>query len=245
MPEPLYVTIKNYLLEQIRDGTIRPGQALMSERDLCIRFGTSRMTVRQAISEMEAEGYVYRIQGKGTFASQAKIEQPLISVTGFSEDMRKRGMKPGSILLGLSVKCAEADIAAKMGIPIASEVIRLERLRLADGRPMAIERSHLNYALCEPMLRAEMDDFSLYSFIRNTLSLRITAGRQYMEAALMDEAQAALLKVPAGSLALKIERRTYTAGNTVLEVVESVYRGDVYRFYIELGGDGRGGAHGD
>ena len=116
MPEQaLYKTIRDDLLRAIENGTLLPDQALPSERELCQRYGTSRMTVRHAVTELETLGSVYRVQGKGTFVSQSKLVQPLMQVSGFTEDMAKRGKAASSQILFAGTKRADAAIA-KLGV---------------------------------------------------------------------------------------------------------------------------------
>ena len=107
----LYKTIRDDLLRAIENGSLQPDQALPSERELCQRYGTSRMTVRHAVTELESLGSVYRMQGKGTFVSGRKLIQPLMQVSGFTEDMAKRGKKPSSQILFAGEKKADAAIA--------------------------------------------------------------------------------------------------------------------------------------
>lgn len=89
--QPLYKYIKDDIVRQIKDGIYKPDQCLPSERDFCLIYGTTRMTVRHALNDLEVEGVVYRLQGKGTFVTGAKLVQPLMQVTGFTEDMQRRG----------------------------------------------------------------------------------------------------------------------------------------------------------
>ena len=112
MPEQaLYKTIRDDLLRAIENGTLLPDQTLPSERELCQRYGTSRVTVRHAVAELETLGSVYRVQGKGTFVSQSKLVQPLMQVSGFTEDMAKRGKTASSQILFAGTKRADAAIA--------------------------------------------------------------------------------------------------------------------------------------
>lgn len=98
-PIPMYHQIMENLKKQIEDGTLAPDTLIPSEREYAERFGISRMTVRQALSNLVNEGYLYRQKGKGTFVSRKKFEQPLQGLTSFSEDMRQRGLKASSQLI--------------------------------------------------------------------------------------------------------------------------------------------------
>lgn len=232
---PIYKEIRNIILAQIADGTLRPGQCLPSERDMCQLYNTSRMTVRQAVNELEMQGRLYSVQGKGTFVATSKVEQPFISLTGFSDDMRNRGMNPGSKVLGCSVIGADNELANKLRLPLGEKVISLERLRLADGAPMALEHSCMNYHYAQKIMEYNLENASLYHILENELGLKLKKGKQYMEVSRINKVQAQQLDVPANSYGLSIERHTYIEGGIPLEIVYSIYRGDLFRFYIELG----------
>lgn len=236
MPErSLYKTIRDDLLRAIENGSLPPEQALPSERELCQRYGTSRMTVRHAVAELEALGSVYRVQGKGTFVSGSKLIQPLMHVSGFTEDMAKRGKKASSQVLFAGERAADAVVARGLRIAPGEPYILIERLRLADGVPMAIEKTALNAALCRGILDTDLRVHSLYEALTSR-GLALKTGDQYMEAALADAAQARLLEIPAGAPVLLIERHVTNPEGVTVEVTFSAYRGDRYRFYIEFDG---------
>ena len=209
----LYKTIRDDLLRAIENGSLQPDQALPSERELCQRYGTSRMTVRHAVTELESLGSVYRMQGKGTFVSGRKLIQPLMQVSGFTEDMAKRGKKASSQIL------------------FAGE-------KKADAVPMAIENTALNASLCRGILDTDLKNNSLYAALTSR-GLALKTGEQYMEAALADAAQAKLLDIPEGAPVLLIERHVTNPEGVTVEVTYSAYRGDSYRFYIEFDGVNR------
>ncbi len=220
----LYKTIRDDLLRAIENGSLQPDQALPSERELCQRYGTSRMTVRHAVTELESLGSVYRMQGKGRFVSGRKLIQPLMQVSGFTEDMAKRGKKASSQILFAGEKKADAAIA--------------RGLRIAPGEPMAIEKTALNASLCRGVLDTDLKNHSLYAALTSR-GLALKTGEQYMEAALADAAQAKLLDIPEGAPVLLIERHVTNPEGVTVEVTYSAYRGDSYRFYIEFDGVNR------
>lgn len=234
----LYKTIRDDLLRAIENGSLQPDQALPSERELCQRYGTSRMTVRHAVTELESLGSVYRMQGKGTFVSGRKLIQPLMQVSGFTEDMAKRGKKASSQILFAGEKKADAAIARGLRIAPGEPYILIRRLRLADGVPMAIENTALNASLCRGVLDTDLKNHSLYAALTSR-GLALKTGEQYMEAALADAAQAKLLDIPEGAPVLLIERHVTNPEGVTVEVTYSAYRGDSYRSYIEFDGVNR------
>ena len=154
MESKLYLRIKDWLRESIEKGDYRPGERIPSEYELTQRFGVSRSTVRQAISELVLEGWLYRIQGSGTFVARPKYRQTLSRLTSFTEDMRLLGLRPRSRLLLFEIREADEKIAQTLRIPLGDEVVHIERLRFADDEPMALNTSILPLRLV-PGLKKE------------------------------------------------------------------------------------------
>lgn len=231
--QPIYKLIKEDILRQIEEKIYRPNQCLPSERDLSLRYGTTRMTVRHALNDLEAEGVVYRLQGKGTFVSGTKLVQPLMRASGFSQDMLRRGRKPSSKVLFAGVMKADHIIAKDLHIGLGQEYVLVKRLRLADDTPMAIEATALSRELCGDILDSDLDHGSLYEKLRRQ-GLNLVNGNQYMEAALANGEQAELLQIPKGAAVLHIERHVSDELGRPVEATYSTYRGDQYRLFIEF-----------
>src|SRR5215210_2988344 len=138
-PLPRYYQLKEIIRERLRTGEWAPGSLIPSERELCERYGISRMTARQSISELVNEGLLYREQGKGTFVGHPKIAQQLLRLTGFTEDMRAREQRPGAKVLRAEMWPAAAATAERLRVRLGQPVYRLRRLRLADSEPLALE----------------------------------------------------------------------------------------------------------
>src|SRR5215472_9864244 len=156
-PVPRYHQLKEILREKIRSGEWKPGDIIPSERELSETYGISRMTARQAITDLVNEGLFYREQGKGTFVSQRKITQQLLHLTGFTEDIKARGQRPGTKVLSAETIPADEGTAEKLRIDPGTSVFRLRRLRIADGSPLAIELSQLHFKGCERLLEEDLE----------------------------------------------------------------------------------------
>src|SRR3954471_13942573 len=102
-PIPIYYQLEGYIKELIENGELQPGDVLPPEREYAEKYQISRMTVRQAFTQLVNEGYLYRLQGKGTFIAERKIEKPLQGITSFTEDMKARGLTPGSQLINFKI----------------------------------------------------------------------------------------------------------------------------------------------
>src|SRR6266480_6637171 len=135
-PLPRYYQLKEIMRERIRTGEWKPGDLIPSERELGEKYGISRMTARQAITDLVNEGLFYREQGKGTFVSRHKITQQLIRLTGFTEDIRARGQRPGAKVLSARMVPADETTAERLRIKPGLLICRLNRLRLADEEPL-------------------------------------------------------------------------------------------------------------
>lgn len=230
----LYKRLMDYLLEEIDAGRVEPGQQIPSERELSDRFRMSRMTVRHALNELVNQGILYRQQGKGTFVGRPKIRQKLRGLSSFTEDMLSRGMRPGARVLSAEVVAAPYKVRHALGLPEQAHVVRLERLRLADGEPMALEVTHLPYPRFADLVRDSLENTSLYRMLQDRFGVTFGTALQTIEPALADAALARTLWIKEGSLLLLLERATFSQQGEPVEFVSSHYRADRYRFEVEL-----------
>ncbi len=231
---PIYAQVERLILDLIGRGTFSPGRRLPSERELADRLGISRMTVRTAISNLVADEFLYSVSGKGTFVSNPKLRQDLLVLTSFTEDMRRRGMRPGARLLDLRVvRKTPPKVYESLRLPEDSALIRVHRLRLADGEPMCIETSHLPHPEFPWLLHEDLESGSLYQILESR-GVDLRRAEQRLEAGVARGREAKLLTIPPGAPVLHIERVTYTDGNRPIEYVRSIYRGDRYQFSMVL-----------
>ncbi|MFP4136374.1 MAG: GntR family transcriptional regulator [Candidatus Acetothermia bacterium] len=236
-PVPLYYQIKESLKERIESGALEPHERLPSERDLENRYGISRMTARQALTELESEGYVYREQGKGSYVAEPKLRQGLLELTGFSEDMQNRSMTPGAEVVEQKLVEPERETARKLKVAPGEEVFLLKRIRTAESEPLAIETTHLRLDLCEGIEKVDFSNCSLYRTLRNEYGLKLSRAEQSVEATLATEFESNQLEVPQGAPMLTTERTTFIDdGETPVEFARSTYRGDRYKLFVELQG---------
>ncbi|MBB6099815.1 GntR family transcriptional regulator [Deinobacterium chartae] len=230
---PMYLQVSQGLQRLIQQNTFPQGSALPGERDLAAMLGVSRVTVRQALRLLEEQGYLIRRQGSGTFVAPRRIVQPLSALTGFSEDMRSRGLTPGGRVLSLERTRPSPQEAMNLGVSPSSEVLRLRRLRTADAVPLAIETSTLPLELVGPLTIPEVENRSLYSRLRER-GLEPDRALQHLRATAADLEAAELLDVEIGSALLATERVTWAASGRTLEYARSLYRGDRYDFIVQL-----------
>jgi len=229
--EPKFYRLKQHL-EDLTN-TLPAGSPVPPERSLAADFGTSRTTVRQAVQALVIEGRLERVQGKGTFVAHPKVAQPL-TLTSYTEDMRARGIEPSSELLTIAVLPADPDLAEHLNVEIGTDILAIERLRLANGEPMAVERTHLVNANFPDLIHELQARGSLYAALRERYQISPHSAEQTIETALASPAEASHLGIDTGVPVLLLSRNTYDETGEPFEWVRAVYRGDRYTFVEHL-----------
>lgn len=223
--------LRRHLVQVIEDG-VEPHSKLPTERDLASQFDVSRLTVRRALDRLEQDGLVYRVQGSGTFVASPRITKS-VELTSFSEDMRARGLKPGSSVLASETIAAGARLGAKLRVSPADELLHIRRVRTADGEPMALEDAYLDPRLV-PGLVGEMGDESLYGLLETKYGLRVEWAEQSIHTSVLAPDQATILHAPAFSPAFYVSRVSFDAQDRAIEYAESTYRGDRYHYELQI-----------
>jgi GntR family transcriptional regulator len=233
---PKYYRIKQQVLEMTQ--SLGPGSTMPSERLLAVLLGTSRTTIRRALRELVGEGRLDRVQGKGTFVAQPKLYRTL-QLTSHTEDMLAQGLEPASRVLDIGEVAAGEKLAALLCIGVGERVLRIERLRLAGGDPMAIETTHLSTRRF-PRLRRSLTTYpSLYTALAEVYGVHLAEADETIETSLSSPREAQLLATDVGLPMLLLSRHSRDAEGTPVEWVRSVYRGSRYKFVAALRRPGR------
>jgi GntR family transcriptional regulator len=234
MSTPQKITKQSHTRAQVLELIERlgVGSAIPSERQLSVDLGVSRLTLRAARDGLAREGYLVRKRGSGTYVQQPKISQQL-TMTSFSEDMRRRGMVPGSRTLSLTRELAGARLGRFLNVSPGDEIVVVKRLRLADGVSMAIETLHIPAAIVPDVKPRDLEG-SFYELLRSTYRVEIASGSQTIEPTVTNEEESAALGVPLHSPAFLFERTSRDGRGRTVEFVHSIYRGDRYRIVTEL-----------
>ncbi len=228
-----YLTVRDHLRGLIADG-LAVGEAIPSERELCDQFGVSRMTVRQAVDALVVEGLLERVQGRGTFVAQPKVDLQLRLVS-FPEEMRRRGMEPSLRVLAAERMPAPPHVADALDLRAGGEVYYLRRLRMADGSPMAVEENWVPAGLVPDLLDLEPAP-SVYEALTSR-DLAPTWGEDVIEAVQLEDEVAGLLGQEAGTAGLQIRRRTFS-GDLAVDYAVSIYRADRYSLWVPVSAPG-------
>jgi GntR family transcriptional regulator len=221
--EPKYYTVKRHLLEYIE--ALRPGASVPTERELATELDTSRTTVRQALGELVAEGRLVRRQGSGTYVADAKITWPL-HVASFTEQAIANGLVPSSILLDVSRVRADEDVAERLQLEPGAEVHQLDRLRLANDRPMAVETSFMPATRFPYLGRKIRDGVSLHQVIKDEYGVQLVTGEETIDTAPASPQHAKLLQAEVGFPMLVVRRLSFDRSGVPVELGTSWFRGD-------------------
>jgi GntR family transcriptional regulator len=229
---PLYLQLTRRIAEAIAAGRLAPGEGLPPEREMAALTGLSRVTVRKAVHALVQTGQLVQRRGSGTFVAPRveRVEQALSLLTSFSEDMERRGKSVRSVWLSRAVHAPSPEEMMALGLTAHDRVARLERVRLADDVPLAIERASLSTAVLPDPTAVGA---SLYAVLAER-GLRPVRAVQRISAANLGVRDAELLEVPPGAAGLRIERISYLRSGRVVEFTRSLYRGDAYDFAAEL-----------
>jgi GntR family transcriptional regulator len=228
---PKYYQLKQELRQEIDQ--LSPGMAIPTERVLSARFAVSRTTVRQALQELVVEGLLQRFQGRGTFVAPPKLTQTL-QLTSYTQDIAASGRRPASRLLAVAVVPAPAHVADRLGLAVNAPVERLERLRLADDEPMAVESVYLDGKRFKGLGTAMRHNSSLYALLREKYATVLMRAEETIETVLAAPSEAALLETGIGLPLLLLTRTSWDEEDRPVEYVRSLYRGDRYRFVANL-----------
>lgn len=229
---PRYLQLRRRIQLAIDEGVLKENEPLPSEREIAVITDLSRVTVRKAVAGLVEDRTVVQKRGSGSFVAPRvrKVEQRLSSLTSFSEDMARRGLAASSEWLQRGLFPASPEEIFALGLSSGERVARVERLRKADGIPMAIERASLSEKI---LPNPEKVSSSLYAVLRST-GMQPVRAIQRISARCLEAVDAKILKIPIGSAGLKIERVSYQGTGQVVEFTRSVYRGDAYDFVAEL-----------
>jgi GntR family transcriptional regulator len=211
--------------------SLGPGAELPSERVLAEHFGLARMTVRTEIDRLVTEGLVYRLHGRGTFVAEPRVAQAVL-FSSFSEDMRARGMKPGSVVRSRELIEAGPFLARTLEVAAGAPVAEFERVRTADGAPMALERVYLPAERFPGIAEADLEHGSLFELLAERYGTSLSGADQRVVAVAIEAGEAPPLGVEEGMPGLRFHTLARDTRGVPAYYATSLFRGD--RYEIEL-----------
>lgn len=229
---PIYDQLVEILRQKI-ENEMTPNDKMLSERGICDQYGVSRTTVRLAMAELEHMGYIYKRHGKGTFvAAINKNSQNLMDSYSFTDHMKQLNKIPSTKVLSFEILESTKYFAENLGITSGEKMIKIRRLRLADGLPMMLERTYLPMREFAGLTEDEVSKNPLYEIFRDKYGEVIKVADEEFSASILSEEEANLLEVPLDSACLKLLRTTYNNDNRVIEFTLSVARSDKFVYKI-------------
>jgi GntR family transcriptional regulator len=230
----LYSRVETVLAGEITDGALTVGDQLPTEDDLVTRFEVSRITVRRAIQNLVNRGLVEIRRGKGTFVAAPKITQELTELSGFVEDMHALGRQPTARVIGKEVVTADASVASHLALTKGERVVRIRRVRLADGVPLSFDETYLPLKIGKKIITNNLKVEPIFSLLERKYGVPLIEAEYKLEAVAAEAEVAAALRVRQGSPIFRIERTSYSTGDQPVDYEKLYYRGDLVRFVTRL-----------
>ncbi|HFH9838356.1 TPA: GntR family transcriptional regulator [Streptococcus suis] len=230
--KPLYLQLVDVLEVKIRE-TMAPNEKLLSERELTQVYGVSRITVRLTLQELEKRGLVYKKHGKGTYVSE--IREPAVDLSAaysFTEQMKRIGKIPKTSILLLRTIATNDYLSKNLQLQVGQEVVELERLRLADGVPMMLERTYIPANLVPGLTEERLNQKPLYEIFAEDYGQTIRLAEEEFYASLALDNEANLLGISPNGPVLHLLRKTYNDKNMLIEYTFSIARADQFRYKI-------------
>lgn len=229
---PLYLQLMDILIEKINK-SLEENEQLLSEREICEIYDVSRTTVRQALDELERDGYIYKVHGKGTFVAPKRVNQDLVSFYSFTEEMKKIGKEPSSQIVGFEIIQSGEKLARKFNVSEEDLIYKIIRIRKADNVPMMYEITYLPFTRFEGLSKDQLEGRPMYDVLTEEYNTKLTFAEEYFEPILTNKLESIYLEIHEGAPSLKIERYTYE-NSKLIEYTIGIARGDKFKYRVQL-----------
>ncbi|KVH43443.1 GntR family transcriptional regulator [Burkholderia diffusa] len=231
---PLYVQIKDTLRARILDGTYAPHSRMPSEHELCAMFDVSRITVRQALGDLQKEGLLFRLHGKGTFVSKPKAFQNVTSLQGFAEAMSSMGYEIVNQLRSFRIVKADRQLATKLNVQEGAPLVEIHRVRLLNREPVSLEQTWVPEALGKRLAGADLVTRDIFLILENDCGVPLGHADMSIDAILADDEIVDALRVEESSPVLRIERLTHDASGAPIDYEHLYFRGDAFQYRLRI-----------
>ncbi|KAF1045185.1 GntR family transcriptional regulator [Xylophilus sp.] len=231
---PLHAQVRERLRERILDGTYVPHAQLPSESELGALFSASRITVRQALSDLQRENLIFKIPGKGTFVSKPKAFQQLSQLEGFAEALNRMGYEVRNRVMSHKTVPASARVARKLGVAVGEPVAQIKRVRCINRAPVSYEVTYLPHAIGERLRQEDLAGRDIFLILENDYGIPLGHADLQIDATLADDALSHALDIEEGTALLRIERLTHTAAGAPLDFEDLYFRGDAFQYRLRI-----------
>lgn len=236
LPLPLYSQIRELLRQRIMDGTYCAHAQMPSESEMMRTFGVSRITVRQALGDLQKEGLIFKIHGKGTFVSKPKAFQNVTRLQGFGEAMATMGYETFSKILSYRTLTDHKGVTHKLALAEHDPVVEIRRLRYLNREPISLDVSYLPAAIGDRLMQEDLATRDIFAILENDYGQTLTHAELSIQAILADESTARLLTLEEGAPLLYIERLTHGLDGRPLDYEHLYYRGDAFQYRLRIEG---------
>jgi GntR family transcriptional regulator len=233
-PVPMYAQIREILRARILDGTYSTHEQLASESEMMATFGVSRITVRQALNDLQNEGLIFRMHGKGTFVSKPKAFQDLGKLQGFGEAMRQKGYETYARVISIDAVTPSQQVRDKLQLPKRAKVTELQRLRFLNREPISLDITYVPTAIGHRLAKEDLATRDVFVILENDYGIALGHADLQIGSTLADEYLAEQLRVDAGSPVLLIERTTFTSDGQPIDYEHLYYRGDAFQYRVRV-----------
>ncbi|MFL6626088.1 MAG: GntR family transcriptional regulator, partial [Vitreoscilla sp.] len=231
---PLHARIREELRDRILSGAWQPNDALPSERDLMAHYGVSRITVRQALGDLQKESLIFKLAGKGAFVSQARPFQELGRLQGFAEAMEARGHETWNRVLRIEHAPASELVASRLGLAPGAPVTRIERVRHLDRQPVSLDFTWVPRALGARLAGADLATRDIFLILENDCATPLGHADLVIDAGLADADLAEALDIAPGAPVLRIERLTHDAAGRPIDYEHLYCRSDNFQYRLRI-----------
>lgn len=229
---PLHAQIEHELRTRILAGRYAPMSRMPSESEIGARFGVSRITVRQALGNLQKEGLIFTLQGKGSFVAKPKAFQNVTQLTGLAESLSAMGYEVINQLQALRFRRADAGVAERLDLPAKSRVCQIRRVRLLNREPVSLELTYLPEALGRQLARADLVTRDIFLILENDCGITLGHADLRIDATLADAELAQALRIDEGAPVLRIERLTHDAEGRPIDFEFLYYRADAFQYRL-------------
>lgn len=230
---PMHSQIREIIRRRVLDGTYAPHSQMPSESQMMDAFQVSRITIRQALGDLQKEGLIFKVAGKGSFVAKPKAFQNLSRLQGFGEAMTPAGYETFSQVLSTKRVAASEIVARRLGLAIGAAVFEIQRLRYLNREPISVDVSYFPLALGERLAREDLAARDVFVILENDLGQHLTHADVQIEAISADETLARHLRIDEASPLLRIERLTH-ADDKPIDFEFLYYRGDAFQYRLRI-----------